>query len=235
MGIQLTILLAITCLLLGIVSGLILGLLLKAASRRKQLSLGRKEGLIEVVRFWTDTEGKRIVPEVEGKFIHSMDELDSLQQTRLGRLLEQLRLGSSPPAKLVEKPLSIRRRKESAPANQEEELPAHVEELVPQPSPVKKKIDLVDVLVKTLQPEPPSQFGAQSIVAQVDLILQENLLGTELGKKGVRLVESPDKGMLVYIGLQQYPTIEEVPDAEVQGAIRAAVEQWERKYTPPPD
>jgi hypothetical protein len=230
MEINMAILLAISCLLLGIVSGLILGFVFKATSRRKHLKLGKKEGLVEVVRFWTDGDGKRIVPEVDGKFIHSMDDLDNQQQTRLGHLLEQLRMGSSPPARPLEKPISLRHLKESISSSQEEIISSQVEELVQQPLPGKNKMNLVDSLVKTLQPEPVSKFGAQSIVAQVDLILQENLLGTELGKKGIRLVESPEKGMLVYVGVQQYASVEDVPDAEVQVAIRAAVAHWERRY-----
>jgi hypothetical protein len=231
--ISLAILLAISCLLLGLVGGLILGFVFRANSRRKQLKLSKQEGLMEVVRFWSDGEGKRIVPEVGGKFINSMDELDHVQQARLGRLLEQLRMsGTPPPPRLGEKPISLRNLKDTASASQEEAIALQAAELV-QP-PVKKKIDLVDSLVKTLQPEPVSKFGAQSIVAQVDLILQENLLGTDLAKKGIRLVESPDKGMLVYVGLQQYASVEDVPDGEVQSAIRHAVAEWEQRYATPP-
>lgn len=71
-----------------------------------------------------------------------------------------------------------------------------------------------------------------SIVGQIDQILQARLVGSPLADRGVFLTQSPEGGVMVYIGLTKYLSIDEVPDAEVKAAIRAAIAEWENKYTP---
>ncbi|HUE98528.1 MAG TPA: hypothetical protein VMN99_04695 [Anaerolineales bacterium] len=73
---------------------------------------------------------------------------------------------------------------------------------------------------------------ANSIVRQIDTILQSRLAGTHLEERGVFLTQSPEGGVMVYIGLTRYNGIDEVPDAEIKAAIRAATAEWENKYTP---
>ena len=73
---------------------------------------------------------------------------------------------------------------------------------------------------------------ATSIVGQIDAILQERLAGSPLEDRGVFLAQSPDGSVNVYVGLTRYMGIEEVPDAEIKAAIRAAISEWENKYTP---
>jgi len=71
-----------------------------------------------------------------------------------------------------------------------------------------------------------------SIVGQIDQILQIRLAGTPLENRGVFLTQSPEGGVMVYIGLTKYLGIDDVPDAEIKAAIRAAIAEWENKYTP---
>ena len=73
---------------------------------------------------------------------------------------------------------------------------------------------------------------ANSIVGQIDAILQQRLAGTPLGERGVFLTQSPEGGVNVYVGLTRYMTIDDVPDEQVKAAIRAAIAEWEDKYTP---
>lgn len=73
---------------------------------------------------------------------------------------------------------------------------------------------------------------AGSIVTQIDSILQAHIAGTPLEEKGVFLAQSPEGGVMVYVGLTKYSGIEEVPDPEIKAAIRAAITEWENKYTP---
>lgn len=74
--------------------------------------------------------------------------------------------------------------------------------------------------------------SANSIVAQIDAILQARMAGTPLEGRRVFLTQSPDGGVNVYVGLTRYMSVDEVPDAEVKAAIRAAISEWENKYTP---
>ncbi len=70
------------------------------------------------------------------------------------------------------------------------------------------------------------------MVAQIDEILQAHLDGTPLGERGIFLAQSPQGGVYVYVGLTRYDGVEDVPDPEVKAAIRAAIKEWENKYTP---
>jgi hypothetical protein len=73
---------------------------------------------------------------------------------------------------------------------------------------------------------------ADSIVTQIDTILQAHLTGTLLEERGIFLTQSPEGSVIVYIGLKRYNGIDEVPDPEIKAAIRGAITEWENKYTP---
>jgi hypothetical protein len=72
----------------------------------------------------------------------------------------------------------------------------------------------------------------QSIVEQVDAILQAQMVGTPLFEKGIRLQESPEGGVLVWVGINKFEGVDGVPDDDIKAAIRAAIAVWENKYTP---
>lgn len=74
--------------------------------------------------------------------------------------------------------------------------------------------------------EPP--VAALSIVEQIDQILKRLLAGTSFAGQ-VRLRERIGGGIEIWVGAKQYTAIEEVKEAEVQAAIRAAIAEWERR------
>lgn len=80
--------------------------------------------------------------------------------------------------------------------------------------------------------DPEAEFKLLSIVQQIDTVLQKRLDGTPLAGQGIRLHDSPQGGVEVYIGLKKFETIDDVPDETIKKAIRAAVAEWEQKYTP---
>lgn len=71
-----------------------------------------------------------------------------------------------------------------------------------------------------------------SIVGQIDSVLQARMVNTSLEHKGISLHESPDGAVEVIVGLTKYPSIDDVPDAVIRTAIRAAIQEWEEKFTP---
>ena len=73
---------------------------------------------------------------------------------------------------------------------------------------------------------------ATSIVSQIDSVLQARLAGTALEERGIFLTQSPEGTVNVYVGLTRYNCVDEVPDPEVKAASRAAISEWEDKYTP---
>jgi len=86
-------------------------------------------------------------------------------------------------------------------------------------------------------PSPPedddsSAAPAVSIVAQIDSILQAHIAGSPLMEKGIRLQESPEGGVIVWVGMNKFQGVEDVPDEQIKAAIRAAIAKWESKYTP---
>ena len=89
----------------------------------------------------------------------------------------------------------------------------------------------------TLNPQKPKtdpevEFKLLSMVKQIDFVLQKRILGTPLETMGIRLNDTLQGGLEVQIGAQKFETIDDVPDANVKAAIRAAIAEWEQKYVP---
>jgi hypothetical protein len=82
------------------------------------------------------------------------------------------------------------------------------------------------------KPEAEKNISSLSIVQQIDTVLQAHLVNTPLAKRGIRLQESIQGGVEVYVGLNKFLAVDDVPDEEIRGAIRAAIAEWEKKYTP---
>ena len=83
-----------------------------------------------------------------------------------------------------------------------------------------------------IAPEDRPAAPPNSIVTQIDTILQTRLEGTALGERGIFLTQSAEGGVIVYVGLTRYHGVDEVPDPEIKAAIRAAITEWEDKFTP---
>lgn len=83
-------------------------------------------------------------------------------------------------------------------------------------------------LIAENKPAPPPT----SIVGQINLVLQEKLAESPLASRGISMSQSAEGGVIVSIGTSQYFGVDEVPDAEVKALIRAAIADWEKKYTP---
>ena len=70
------------------------------------------------------------------------------------------------------------------------------------------------------------------MVGQINAILQLRIANTKLAEQGVTMIESPYGGVYVYVGLNKFEGVDAVPDEDIKAAIRAAIAEWERKYTP---
>ncbi len=113
----------------------------------------------------------------------------------------------------------------------ETDVPEHIEpspgQIMPPPAFNGRKEVKPEVKQK---PEPKNGLaGSESMVQQIDAILQDQIIGTGLFSKGVRLVEMPDQGVMVWIGLKPYHGIDAVDDPEVVAAIHKAVQSWETR------
>ena len=156
--------------------------------------------------------------EVDGKPLN-VNQVSADQKKRLIELLSLIRpwvesAKSPPPASMPAAPVSAR--PEPAPA---QPAASSIAPLPVQPLPIVKPVDEKNIL-------------SLSIVAQIDTVLQARLMNTPLAGKGIRLAESSIGGVEVYVGLQKYSSVDDVPDEGIKTAIRAAIAEWEKKFTP---
>jgi len=118
------------------------------------------------------------------------------------------------------------------PLNQETEPLAVVATPVQGPELKRPSLNPINVLARAIQSEVPNPHQPdRSIAVQVDEILQEMLKSSPLANRAIRLMELPQKGMVVMIGLDQFDGVESVPDEEIRQILRAAVAEWERRVS----
>jgi hypothetical protein len=127
--------------------------------------------------------------------------------------------------------------------------PAPAPVMTPAPPPPQPKPVTTTPSISTPRPVPPpvapvvqrsakdtkaddTRPAAIGIVGQIDTVLQARLSGTPLETRGIYLSNSPEGGVIVNVGLQKFNGIDEVPDPEIKAALRAAITEWENKYTP---
>jgi hypothetical protein len=194
---------------------------------------GAKGRYAPVARLWRERGARALVVEVEGKAFLSPDALDPAQRERLEAAARDLRawlgLGlanSSPP--------------DASPAP----IPPSTDPAAPAAPPVGSASAAAAAVaaaaaavpasaaVRPLSPEAESTSAESaapwSIVGQIDDILQDMLAGGPLEHRAIRLIEDPDRGVIVKVGLQYFEGIDAVPDPEIQSVIRAAVSAWEK-------
>lgn len=98
----------------------------------------------------------------------------------------------------------------------------------PRPAPA-----VVPVPVTPLSAKKEEKTSAPlSMVGQIDEILQARLVSSPLAERAIKLMESPEGGVIVLVGLQKFNGVGEVTDPQIQSEIRAAIAEWEKKYTP---
>ncbi len=217
------ILLAVICVAVAVLIGYLLATVLGSRASSSPPPQARQEGLDQLISFWSDRQMRRILPQINGKAIESPHLLKENERRQLLLLYQALRKWLE-----VETP-TVGAVNDGQPSPQEQP-PAQAVlpkvEMPPAAQPATKK-GVADWLAQSFQPKSNLTQAPRSIAMQVDEILQKKLQERGLQQRGVRLMELPNKGMVVLIGLEQYATVEEVPDAEIQALIRASVSEWE--------
>lgn len=104
---------------------------------------------------------------------------------------------------------------------------------VPEPDSTLKPVP-VNLISPAQKPktDPETEFKLLSMVKQIDVVLQKRIAGTALEPLGIRLQDTIHGGIEVMIGSKKFETIDDVPDANIKSAIRAAIAEWEQKYVP---
>lgn len=169
------------------------------------------------IRVWREGGEQRLVVEMDGVSHRQESDLHADQKQKLITLVSELQtwIGASTAAAAVVPPQPVK----SEPAiekNGDEQEGANL-------NPLKIFADALQAQKKTEADEID-----QSLVSQIDQILQTKLEGTNLEDRGIRLVEGPDQGMVIEIGLDKYTEIDAVPDTQVRQLIRLSVADWEK-------
>jgi len=100
-----------------------------------------------------------------------------------------------------------------------------------------EEADLVSVLQESLDEEEVIDAPALkaedvtnlSITQQISAILDDMLKEANLSDKGIKLIENEEHGVDVWVGVEKYSDIEEVPYPQVRQLIRDAVMRWEQE------
>jgi hypothetical protein len=111
------------------------------------------------------------------------------------------------------------------------------EEAAPVPQPISKPKPVAPVaaskpVLSRGEGSKKGQAAPTTMVGQIDAILQTHLASLPLENRVIRLIESPEGDVAVMVGLTRYNGVSEVPDPQVQEMIRAAIAEWENRYTP---
>jgi hypothetical protein len=169
------------------------------------------------LRVWREAGEKRLVVELNGASYRQGNKMHPEQRRILESLVIELHawLGAA-----------------SSPLNTEDSQPAFRQEPVSERSDEPQdetSLNPLKIFGDALQPrkKTESEDLDQSIVGQIDQILQTKLEETDLEDRGIRLVEGPDQGMVIEVGLQKYTEIDAVPDEQVRQLIRQSVADWE--------
>jgi hypothetical protein len=214
--------------LIGVGAGIAIGMLISGARAEKSEDIAQpksRTNLMEIATVWQDRKTGRLYPEVNGKIVRYPAEMSASQRDRLVSQLDSLLAWLNTATSEQESPTGS----EKALANSEKPASgAAIPMTVATPS--RTKISPIDLVARAVQPDGrPLEKPPQSIAAQIDEILQEKLAGSSLDNRGIRLMELPMKGMVIMVGLEQYPDIDAVPDMQIRDLIRESVAEWEQR------
>lgn len=73
---------------------------------------------------------------------------------------------------------------------------------------------------------------SNSIVDQIDEILQEMLENSSLSDRKISITQEPSMGVVVWVDGIKYPGVDSVAEADVKNLIKDAVKKWEKKNDP---
>jgi len=166
----------------------------------------------------------------------SLNEKNQPQLKLDGRLADPSQLSPENRKRLIELMIMMRPwidtnagQKQAAPVPAPQPAPRP---MIPVPAPAAVKQPSAKAASATTVPVPAPEPAPTSMVTQIDAILQTRLVGTPLENVGIRLIESPIGDPVFLVGDQSYKSVGEVTDPAVQTAFKAAIAEWERKYTP---
>lgn len=181
----------------------------------------------EIARLWRDRSKENLLVEINGEIYQSVDDLSENHQKEMVLAASDLRtwLRIFPKAAQISESSAF-----TTSMDEGSSFPSYSPQ-VTQAEPEKPSLNPFQVFTRATQEVPAQETTSKSIVAQIDAILQQKLEGSVFENRGIRLVELPEEGMVVMVGLDKYKDVENVPNKEIRKLIHEAVEEWEESET----
>ena len=178
----------------------------------------------EVAHLWRDSRDGRLIFQIGDQHYKRGSDLTPKERKILLKVVMDFYRWLEPPAPAQPKPA------ETTPGGASTEPVSPVPSVAGTTPEPPQRISPTTIIANALQsavPAPPVK--TPSIVMQIDAILQEKQKAAGMQKWAIRLVEFPNRGMVVLVGLEQYDSIDEVPYKAVRQLIRASVAEWEEQ------
>ncbi len=237
--------LIITLVLTGLFSlivGVILGLLI--TDLRSTSDTNRKKvpkNLIKLVTLYRDKKSSKMVVGCYEKYFRTVGEFPEKTIITLTQLLDEWRvwLGAADiNARLSEitfaDRIEVLRKEKTAKdsfmegTNRQNTL----EEIGIEPSLVVAN-DIINPPVSSLDIEkdkiPKIEEPAKSIAVQIDEIIKEKIPASPFYNRTIRLLEYPERGLVVFVDGKQYESVEDVSEEDVKQFIKQCVSDWEKR------
>ncbi len=190
----------------------------------------------ERVGLWVERASGKLVVRMGNHMAGSPQELSEPQQKQLQTLMREwlswMGFANSMPAAPAPAPAAGPAPEPAAPPTPPPAVlvtPPPAEPVLPKPAGNAPLVAVPDLQI-SLAPKPAAEPPKpKSIVEQINDILQEKLLTHPLRVKGIRLVEDPKMGVVVWVGIEHFNGVDGVVDPEVKALLKAAVAEWEQR------
>jgi hypothetical protein len=167
-----------------------------------------------LAQLWRDESSGDLRIQLENRTFEKASELSAEERAKMVDLLRDwvAWLGFNPPSQPTPPPAAPQPMPASAP-------------VISRPAPVSA------VGAPVVKPETDKVTPARpmSMVEQVDLILQEMQADLPIQSSRIKLVDDMQHGIVVWIGLEHYAGIDNIPSEEGRKLVRSAVAEWERR------
>ena len=207
----------------GILLGLLISTIFRGESKSDQENpLPKKyieEGYVEAARLYYSPAEKTTITQLDGDFYREYSALTPEQRKRVLRIQQTWQTWSEqgikptmPAAKLPEDASS--------------QVNAFSDNVS---IPDKDILNTAAVLGSAAEVKPLKPLKPPTIVEQINDIL-ENLVAESPDKlRGIRLIDNGHEGVTVWVGVEKFASVDEVPYPDAKQLIRTAVAHWEEE------
>jgi hypothetical protein len=201
------------------------GMPLEAEKPKKKL---QNHHYKEVAQLWFDTVDRQLIFQVGEKYFKRSDDLSPKDQAKLRKVVSEFYRWLGPDELSKQKASRTSQPKQSGNL---ESVQIQSNRMTPkgENSPNMNSGSANQSIQSSMPDVNPSPLFSQSMVSQVDAILQEKIHRAGMEKWAIRLTEFPQRGMVIMVGLEQYESIDEVPYEQARNIIRKSITEWEQR------